>query len=616
MRNRYFLAADLLLVICSGVVAFGLRFDFQVFLRRPEIWTFLIAAVMVKPVVFYAAGVYGRYWQYASVNELVVLTTANTVASVVLGLLVPVLVLAGVIDEFSRSVLLIDWLISLVLTGGIRFSFRVAAESSGRLRKGETPDAGQGRRVLIAGAGDAGTMVAREARKNPQLGLEIAGFVDDDPVKRGKQIAGLPVLGRLEDLDRVIDARRIEEVVIAMPTAPGSTVRRLVETCQRLHVRSRTVPGVFELLSDRVSVSRLRDVQITDLLRRHPVQRDEMSPPYLADRVVLITGAGGSIGSELCRQVAAGNPRRLVLLGHGENSIFDISLELRRLFPRVELDAVIGDVRDGARVRQVFARYAPHLVFHAAAHKHVPLMEANPEEAVTNNVVGTARVLDAAIRVGTERFVLVSSDKAVSPSSIMGASKRLAEQLVHVASRQRDVPYVVVRFGNVLGSRGSVVPLFKRQIEQGGPITITHPDMRRYFMTIPEAVHLILRAGSFGAPGNAYVLNMGDPVRVVDLAHDLIRLSGLERNEIPIVYTGLRPGEKLSEELWEDDADVQATVHPDVFRVVEPRRIWDDAAVSALLETVVGTDWAPMSTTERLVDQCRAAVTSGIMPSV
>ena len=606
MRNRYFLAADLLLVICSGVVAFWLRFDFLVFLRRPEIWAFLIAAVVVKPIAFYSVGVYGRYWQYASVGELVVITAANTLASVVLGLLVPLLVLADVIAEFSRSVLLIDWLISLVLTGGIRFSFRVAAESSGRLRKAGTPDAGDPRRVLVAGAGDAGTMVAREARKNPQLGLEIAGFVDDDPVKRGKQIAGFPVLGSLSDLAHVIDARRIDEVVIAMPTAPGSTVRRLVETCQQLHVRSRTVPGVFELLSDRVSVSRLRDVQITDLLRRHPVERDEVSPAYIADRVVLVTGAGGSIGSELCRQVAAGNPRRLILFGHGENSIFDISLELHRLFPQVQTEAVIGDVRDGARVRQVFAAHHPQLVFHAAAHKHVPLMEANPEEAVTNNVVGTVRVLDAAIRVGTERFVLVSSDKAVSPSSIMGASKRLAEQLVHIASRMRDLPYVVVRFGNVLGSRGSVVPLFKRQIEQGGPITITHPDMRRYFMTIPEAVHLILQAGWFGEAGTTYVLNMGDQIRVVDLAHDLIRLSGLGRDEIPIVYTGLRPGEKLSEELWEDNAEVEATVHQDVFRIIEPDQIWDDATVADLFAGIARVDWVRPATVASLVDQCRA----------
>jgi FlaA1/EpsC-like NDP-sugar epimerase len=597
-----------LLFVCSAVVAFWLRFDFLVFLNRPEIWAFLIAAVTVKPLIFYWSGIYSRYWQYASVGDLAVITAGNTLGSVVLGLLVPALVFTGVIVEFSRSVLLIDFLLSLVLTGGLRFSFRMAAESTGRLRKAGAREPTAPRRVLIAGAGDAGTMVAREARRNPQLGLDIAGFVDDDPVKQGKQIAGLPVLGSLADLEQVIDARRIDEVVIAMPTAPGSAVRRLVDACQRLHVQSRTVPGVFELLSDRVSVSRLRDVQITDLLRRHPVQRSDMSPAYLADRVVLITGAGGSIGSELCRQVAAGRPRRLILLGHGENSIFDVSLELRQRFPGLPLEAVIGDVRDGARVRQVFAKYRPQLVYHAAAHKHVPLMEANPEEAVTNNVVGTARVLDAAIQTGTERFVLVSSDKAVSPSSIMGASKRLAEQLVHVASSQRQLPFVVVRFGNVLGSRGSVVPLFKRQIETGGPITITHPEMRRYFMTIPEAVHLILQAGSFGEPDNAYVLNMGDPVRVVDLAHDLIRLSGFERDEIPIVYTGLRPGEKLCEELWEDDAVVEATAHPDVFRVVEPRSIWADASVADLFAGIAMTEWASAATTERLIDQCRLAL--------
>ncbi|MEZ5319797.1 MAG: UDP-N-acetylglucosamine 4,6-dehydratase family protein, partial [Vicinamibacterales bacterium] len=341
---------------------------------------------------------------------------------------------------------------------------------------------------------------------------------------------------------------------------------------------------------------------------RHPVRRDLNAATYLTGRVVLVTGAGGSVGSELCRQVAAAGPRQLVLVGHGENSIFDIGNELRRLFPSLALETLIADVRDRRRLRQIFDEYRPAVVFHAAAHKHVPLMEANPEEAVTNNIVGTARVIDAALAAGTERFVLVSTDKAVSPSSIMGASKRIAEHLVRVASATHGKPYVVVRFGNVLGSRGSVVPLFTKQIERGGPVTVTDPEMRRYFMTIPEAAHLILEAAGFGQAGNAYVLNMGDPVKVVDLARDLIRLSGADERNIAIEFTGLRPGEKLIEELWEDDARVEETEHPDVFRLVEPRRQALDEAATDLLALVAHSSEVPPAEIERFVGLCRDVV--------
>jgi FlaA1/EpsC-like NDP-sugar epimerase len=608
MRNRYFLAADLLLILCSAVAAFSLRFDLLFMRTRSEVWAFLAAAVVVKPLVFYGLGVYRRYWPAASTGELLVLAGANALSTLVLGLLVSVGLLFGVFPEFSRSVLLIDFLIFLVLTGGVRFLFRVLADTSRRTRKANGRRATDPRRVLVAGAGEAGVMVARESQRNPQLGLEIVGFLDDDPIKHGKRIAAVDVLGPLSALEHVVGSQSVDEVVIALPTAPGSTVRALVEACLRLNVRSRTVPGVFELLSDRVSVRRLRDVQITDLLRRHPVRRDLSASTYLTGSVVLVTGAGGSVGSELCRQVAAAGPRRLVLVGHGENSIFDISLELRRQFPHLVVDALIADVRDGRRVRQVFEQYAPQVVFHAAAHKHVPLMEANPEEAVTNNVIGTARVLDAAHRAGTERFVLVSTDKAVSPSSIMGATKRLAEHLVHAAARRHGRAYVVVRFGNVLGSRGSVVPMFAKQIERGGPVTITHPDMKRYFMTIPEAAHLILEAAGFGRPGEAYVLNMGDPVRIVDLARDLIRLSGADVRDIAIEFTGMRPGEKLLEELWEDDASVDETPHPDVFRLVEPARPRLDQEAEDVLSLVARPEEVSPAAVEGLVALSRTIV--------
>jgi FlaA1/EpsC-like NDP-sugar epimerase len=329
------------------------------------------------------------------------------------------------------------------------------------------------------------------------------------------------------------------------------------------------MPGVFELLDGDVSVSRLRQIDIADLLRRSQVSSAATTSSYVAGRTVLVTGAGGSIGSELCRQVAHARPSSLVLLGHGENSIFDAQVELRELYPSLKVTTVIADIRDERRIRQVFERLRPAIVFHAAAHKHVPLMEENPEEAITNNIVGTHHVLEAAAEFGAERFVLISSDKAVSPSSIMGASKRVAEMLVRDAARRTGRGYVVVRFGNVLGSRGSVVPHFKRQIERGGPITLTHPDMKRFFMTIPEAVHLVLEAGGMGPGGELFVLKMGDPIRIVDLAEDLIKLSGLTLEEIPIVYTGIRPGEKIEEALWEKGAVAEPTSHPDVLRVIE-----------------------------------------------
>lgn len=608
MRNRYFLLADLFLFATAVAAAFLLRFDFLFAQARPEFWPFLGLVLVAKPAVFLVSGMYRRYWQSASLGELVVVVSANAASSFVLGLAVLAAIQAGVIHEFSRSVLLIDFMAALGLTGGLRFLSRVLAESHARTRKGGPTSRAGPRRVVIAGAGEAGALVARESLRNPQLGLEIAGFVDDDPVKLGKDIAGVRVLGALDAIEGIIVNYKLQEVVIALPSAPGRVVRQLVEVCHRLGVQSRIVPGVFELLSEGRAAGRLRKVEISDLLQRRPVPQRISAPGYLADRVVLVTGAGGSIGGELCRQVAAGAPRRLVLLGHGENSIFDIALSLRERFPGLDVDAMIGDIRDGHRVRQIFSRHRPDVVLHAAAHKHVPLMEANPEEAVTNNVIGTARILDAAITTGAERFVLVSSDKAVSPSSIMGASKRLAECVVQAARPVERPRLGVVRFGNVLGSRGSVVPLFHRQIAAGGPITITHPDVRRYFMTIPEAAHLVLEAAGFDRQDAVHVLNMGDAIPIVDLARDMVRLSGLDPEDVPIVFTGLRDGEKLSEALWEDDAQVEASPHPEVFRIVEPTPGWMLQGATSILEQVRRTDWLPVTHVDTLVGLCRRVV--------
>jgi FlaA1/EpsC-like NDP-sugar epimerase len=566
MRNRYVLLVDLVVFALAACGAFGLRFDWYFFGTRSEFPPYVLAAPFVKGAILYLFGIYGRFWRYATVDDMVALVLATSVASVAMAVYVSAgMFLAGFISEFSRSVLLADWVLSVCGVAAVRLSIRVIDDSRARGRRSTEP----GKRVLVAGAGAAGAMVVREMKRNPGLRMEPTGFLDDDPVKIGKRIYGVPVLGGLKALKQIVQASGADEVVIAIPTASGTMLRAIAEECRREGVVSRTMPGVFELLDGNVSVSRLRQVDITDLLRRTPVESSPDASRFVQGRRVLVTGAGGSIGFELCRQIAHGRPQCLVLLGHGENSIFEAQSSLREAYPGITIRSIIADIRDRQRIFSVFDRMRPELVFHAAAHKHVPLMEENPEEAISNNVMGTRNVIDASIRADSRRLVLISSDKAVSPASLMGASKRVAERLVRAAASATGRAFVVVRFGNVLGSRGSVVPIFKRQIEAGGPVYITHPEMKRFFMTIPEAVHLVLQAGAMGKGGELFVLKMGEPLRIVDLAHDLIRLSGSQANEVPVVYTGLRPGEKLEEALWEETASIQATGHPEVLWVTE-----------------------------------------------
>ena len=571
MRNRYVLLADLLAVAFAAIGAFVLRFDLSFISHRSEFTPFLMAGLCIKPVVFYFFGLYRRYWRYTSVHDLRALTLASLTASALMAILEAVALSMRLFPEFSRAVLVIDWMLTLLAIAAIRVSIRVIGEArpGAAWRSRPAADRDHARGVLVIGAGDAGAMVVREMQRNPQLEMHPVGFLDDDPVKKGKQIYGVLVLGNVDSLKRATQVRRVDEVLIAMPTASGQAVRAVVERCQALGLPSRTIPGVYELLDGKVNLNRLRHVEISDLLRRPQVAGTTSAATYLHRRTVLVTGAGGSIGFELCRQVAYARPSRLVMLGHGENSLFDAHGQLQEAFPSVPIAVVIADIRDPARINRVFAAFKPEVVIHAAAHKHVHLMEDNPEEAILNNVIGTQNVVDAAIAYRTERFVAISSDKAVSPNGIMGASKRIADMLVRAAGRKTERSFVVVRFGNVLGSRGSVVPSFKRQIERGGPITITHPDMKRFFMTIAEAVHLVLEAGGIGKPGELFVLNMGEPVRIVSLAEDLIRLSGLAPEQIPIVFTGQRPGEKLEERLWERDSIVEPTQNSDILRVTE-----------------------------------------------
>ena len=507
IRNRFVLIGDIALTIVSVLGSFALRLDVgELPYYFPAVVLMCAVALLIKIPIYFLFGLYHRLWMYASTGELRLITVAVTTASVVTSGVMAVLIVTGnVLPGMPRSALGIDWLLSLVLIGGSRFALRILAEQSMAARAD-----GKGKRALVIGAGDAGALVVRELQRSQQLNLTPVGFLDDDPAKQKHTIHGVTVIGRVDDLPSIIDLHKIDIVIIAIPSAPGRLVRMVNDVCRVKGIPSRTVPGIYELIGGKVSVNRLREVDITDLLRREPVRvNDEAVGAALAGKRVLVTGAGGSIGRELCRQIARRNPAGLILLGHGENSIFEIFLELREDYPDILLSPVIADVRDAGRLAQVFGQHQPEVIFHAAAHKHVPLMEVNIVEAVTNNVLGTRNVVQAALDHHVERFLLISTDKAVRPSSIYGATKRLAEMIVLHAAHESRRAFTVVRFGNVLGSRGSIIPIFKLQIANGGPVTITHPDMFRFFMTIPEAVYLVLQAASMENGGETFVLNMG-----------------------------------------------------------------------------------------------------------
>ena len=576
-RNRYILLLDLLAIVAAVLGSYTLRFEFMEQFDPyllSALWMIGIA-LLTKPVVFYFFGMYKRLWSYASIQELKVIIFGVTTSSVVVSLIMVICAIARVFPRYTRGVFIIDWLLTLILVGGIRFALRVIADSQNSLSKLQKQ---AHKRALIIGAGDAGAMVVRELQKNPELNLTPVGFLDDNLTKLSQQIHGIPVVGTLTDIGRIIDNKKIDEVIIAIPSAGGKVIRLVADVCRLKGIPFRTMPGIYELIGGKVSVSRLREVDITDLLRRQPSYiKGELVGSVISGRLVLVTGAGGSIGREICRQIARWSPTGLILLGHGENSIFEALLEIQELFPTLPIFPVIADIRDYPRIESVFKKYHPEVVFHAAAHKHVPLMEMNIDEAINNNVMGTRNIVKACEKFAVKRLVMISTDKAIRPANVMGASKRFAEMIVLDAARRTGNAYCVVRFGNVLGSRGSVVPLFKRQIARGGPITITHPDMKRYFMTIPEAVYLVLQAAGMSKGGETFILNMGQQVRIMDLAEDLIRLSGLEPGkDIEIVFTGIRPGEKLSEDLWEEGEQYIPTQHPDIFQFDDPANLRDE----------------------------------------
>jgi FlaA1/EpsC-like NDP-sugar epimerase len=612
LRIRYLVAIDIGSIVLAFVLSFVIRYEALV-----DVWPYLrlgmpllSVIILIRLPVYYGFGLYNRLWRYASMKEMRTILFAGAVASILIYVanfwVMPFL---GIRTIPSHSIWLLEGVLSTGFLGGTRMLLRILQE---RMQPGELARlrtfVQNPSRVLIVGAGDAGAMTLREMQANPGLGFRAVGFVDDQTAKHHMYIHGVCVLGGRHDIPKIVSQKRVDQVIIAMPTASGKQIRAIVKICEQAGIHPRTIPGIYELLNGTVGLNQLRDVDIEDLLRRAPIRTDTAAVyGLLRGKRVLITGGGGSIGSELCRQILRCHPKEMILLGHGENSIFDTYHELRLQLAREQKDGtasetqtvirpIIADVRFPERVHDIFNETKPEVVFHAAAHKHVPLMEANPSEAITNNVLGARNLLAAAQAVNVKRFVMISTDKAVNPTSIMGASKRAAELLVHKAATESGNNYVAVRFGNVLGSRGSVVLTFKKQIAAGGPVTVTDPEMERYFMTIPEAVQLVLQAAVLGQGGEVFVLNMGKPVKIVDLAQDLIELSGLEvGRDIDIVFSGVRPGEKLYEELFIDGEDYQRTRHEKIFIAANassfvPHRL--DEAVDALAFAAQSNDRA------------------------
>ncbi len=577
LRNRWLFVLDISVLPIVVFAGYAFRLEH---LDLGPYWLsyirFAVIGIALAPPIYISAGLYSRYWPFATAEDfarLIVAAAALVVASRLAVLVVDEGLLLPATDAIKPpplgAVILI--LFATIAVACIpRFMLHFVGMSSFDRRA-----VGSREPVVILGAGSAGVMIAREIRHNRYLSLDAVGFLDDDPAKQRARIHGILVLGRCSDLPDVARRTGATKAIIAMPSLPGKSVRALVETCMRAGVEPQILPALHDLIGGKVRVEQLRHVEIEDLLRREPIRTDLAAVNgLLADKTVLVTGAGGSIGSELCRQILRCRPRELILLGHGENSIFVVHGELLRLAGELgtggahptTITPVIADIRFAERVDHIFDRYRPDIVFHAGAHKHVPLMEQHPTEAVLTNVCGTENVLAAARRVGVERFVFISTDKAVNPTSVMGASKRVGGLLVLREARETGRPYVVVRFGNVLGSRGSVVLTMKEQIARGGPVTVTHPEMVRYFMTIPEAVQLVLQAAVIGRGGEVFTFDMGDPVRILDLARDLIRLSGLiEGEDIDIEFIGMRPGEKLYEELFLESEQYRRTAHDKIF---------------------------------------------------
>ena len=561
-RSVVLLFLDTILINLSYLLALYIRFEGSItgnqfgeyFIRYKSHFVYI---TLIKLCIFLYFKLYRSAWKYASIEELMNIVVASIVSNAA--------ILSYMFirqSNLPRSIYIIATLLDLVLIGGIRFSFRAISTVGGGFVNRDNQ-----KRIMIIGGGDAGAMVIREYKNHTQLNSKPVAIIDDSEKKQGQMINGVPVVGKRVDISTAVEKLRIDEIIIAMPSASKKEIRDIVEIAKTTKCKLKIVPGMFELIDGNVTLNKIRDVDIEDLLGREEIKTDlKEIMSYITDKVVLVTGGGGSIGSELCRQIAKFNPRKLIILDIYENNAYDIQNELLRKHKDLNLKTIIASIRDRDRILELMKDERPQVVFHAAAHKHVPLMENSPKEAIKNNVFGTLNLAQAADQYGVDKFVMISTDKAVNPTNIMGASKRMCEMIIQSMDSVSQTDFVAVRFGNVLGSNGSVIPLFKKQIAEGGPVTVTHKDVIRYFMTIPEAVQLVIQAGAMANGGEVFVLDMGEPMKIVDLAKDLIRLSGYDPDvDMPIVITGLRPGEKLFEELLLDEEGISATKHDKIF---------------------------------------------------
>ena len=553
------LIVDVITIIGVALISLLIRFDGYI---TPHYMHQMVDALPIMVisyiVMLLSMHLYTRIWRYAGMREMVAVLIATTLGA---GLFYTGMYVFD--KSLPRSIYLISWILS---TGVIGIGRMVLHYIAMRYGGKQSTDADMVN-TLIIGAGDAGATIAREIERYHKRSRKVIGFIDDDESKFNRLMGGVRILGNRHDIPSIVKENKVKEIIIAMPSVTRNEIRKIMEICSPLKCKVNTLPGMYQLLDDEVLVSHLHPVSIEDLLERDEVRLDmDIVEHYIRDKVVLVTGAGGSIGSEICRQIMRVGPKQLLLLGHGENSIYLINQELKNIYKDGPIIPIIADIRDKQQLDQIFTQYNPQVVFHAAAHKHVPLMEIQPMAAVLNNIYGTRNVADVAGRHGVERFVMISTDKAVNPTSVMGATKRVAEKVIISMNDTYDTKYITVRFGNVLGSRGSVIPLFKKQIEAGGPITVTDPEMTRYFMTIPEASQLVLQAGAMGKGGEVFLLDMGEPVKIIDLARNMIRLSGLEPDkDIHIKITGLRPGEKKYEELLTSEEGTNRTNHTKIF---------------------------------------------------
>ncbi len=563
-------------LLVSFLMVNDMAFKRQWFIEQYPI--FLLLCIIIKLGIFGFFKQYRGWWRYVSISDIISIIGASLLSTVIIMSLWFIILqiesirrisfIRPIATNMNQAVFVLDMFATIVLLAGARMAVRLYYEEF------RTVEGGRLKKLLIVGAGNAGEALLREIHRMSVAQYDVVGFVDDDPLKQGINIHGIPILGTVEKLPTICKEQNVEEIAIAMPSATHKQLRRVIQVCEGTKIRFRTIPSITDIASGRFSVSQIREVDISDLLGRESVQLDlDSIKNFLKDKVILITGAGGSIGSEMCRQVCNFEPKLLLLIEQAENPLFHIERELQTTFPKIKMKTIICNITDKTRVEEIFEKYKPQVVIHAAAHKHVPLMELNPGEAVKNNIIGTRTVADAANKYKATHFVMISTDKAVNPTSIMGSSKRIAEMYIQSLNEIGETNYVTVRFGNVLGSNGSVVPIFKKQIAAGGPVTVTHPQMKRYFMTIPEASQLVLQAATMGKGGEIFVLDMGEPVKIVDLAKELITLSGFRPGEdIEILFTGMRPGEKLFEELSIEGENIQHTRHPKI-------NIWQNISV-------------------------------------